>query len=183
MATCLPSQKLSKLDEPETQDTAREVRTSSSVMYFYGPPRMAEQKKDDHLEHTYSTYVRIRDVALKNCWSRWTIGSNGEGESGISMLADTTWWWWWWWLLLCITNDSIKHQSLVYTQLNDQTIQFSISHLFALSLNVNHSGYRSNGNEGFHSIPKSYNITWVSLSDCLVSYQDNHWGNLTPLQK
>ena len=37
--------------------------------------------------------------------------------------------------------NSIKHQSYVYTQFNDQTglfqtIQFSISHLFALSLNV-----------------------------------------------
>ena len=36
---------------------------------------------------------------------------------------------------------TIQHQSFVYTQLNDktvlfQTIQFSISHLFALSLNV-----------------------------------------------
>ena len=43
--------------------------------------------------------------------------------------------------LLCITNNSIKHQSFVYTQLNDQTIlfqaiQFIICHLFALSLNV-----------------------------------------------
>ena len=35
----------------------------------------------------------------------------------------------------------LKHQSFVYTQLNDktvlfQTVQFSISHLFALCLNV-----------------------------------------------
>ena len=28
-------------------------------------PHMAEQKQDDQLEHTYSSYVRIRDVALK----------------------------------------------------------------------------------------------------------------------
>ena len=28
-ATCLPSQKLSKLDEPDTQDTAGEAETSS----------------------------------------------------------------------------------------------------------------------------------------------------------
>ena len=26
-------------------------------MYFYGPPHMAEQKQDDQLEHTYSSYV------------------------------------------------------------------------------------------------------------------------------
>ena len=41
----------------------------------------------------------------------------------------------WFQVLLCITNNSIKHQSFVYTQLNDQivlilTIQFSISHFF-----------------------------------------------------
>ena len=35
-----------------------------------------------------------------------------------------------------ITNNSIKHQSFVYTQLNDQTDQFNTSHLFAHSLNV-----------------------------------------------
>ena len=34
-------------------------------MYSYGPPHMAEQKQDDQLEHTFSSYVRIRDVALK----------------------------------------------------------------------------------------------------------------------
>ena len=33
-------------------------------------PHMAEQKQDDLLEHTYSSSVRIRDVALKTCWRR-----------------------------------------------------------------------------------------------------------------
>ena len=42
------------------------------------------------------------------------------------------------------TNSSIKHQSYVYTQLKDQTvsfesIQFSVSHLFAISLAVKQS--------------------------------------------
>ena len=32
-------------------------------------------------------------------------------------------------ILLCITKNSIKQQMFVYTQLNDQTVQFSISHL------------------------------------------------------
>ena len=41
----------------------------------------------------------------------------------------------WFQVLLCITNNSIKHQLFVYIQLNDQTVLFSISHLFALSLN------------------------------------------------
>ena len=36
-------------------------------MYSYGPPRMAKQKQDNQLEYTYSSYVRIRDVALKTC--------------------------------------------------------------------------------------------------------------------
>ena len=43
--------------------------------------------------------------------------------------------------LYCIPNNSIKHQSFVYTQLNNQTVtflttQFSKSHLFALSLDI-----------------------------------------------
>ena len=56
-------------------------------MYSYGPPHMAEQKQDDQLEHTYSSYVRIRDVALKTYRRRWTIGRGGERGSGISVLT------------------------------------------------------------------------------------------------
>ena len=55
--------------------------------YSYGPPHMAKQKQDDQLEHTYSSYVRIRDVALKTSQKRWTIGRSGERGSGISVLA------------------------------------------------------------------------------------------------
>ena len=64
--SCLPSRKLYKLDKSDTQDTAGEARTNSSVMYSYGPQHMAKQKQDNQLEHTYSN-VRIRDVALKTC--------------------------------------------------------------------------------------------------------------------
>ena len=56
-------------------------------MYSYGPPHMAGQKQDDQLEHTYSSSVRIRDVALKTCQRRGTIGRSGERESGISVPA------------------------------------------------------------------------------------------------
>ena len=87
MANCLPSQKLYKLDEPDTQDTAGEARMNSSVMYSYGPPHMAKQKQEDQLEHTYSSYVRIQDLGLKTCQKRWTIGRSGERGSGISVLA------------------------------------------------------------------------------------------------
>ena len=54
-------------------------------MYFYGPPHMTEQKQDDQLEHTYGSYMRIRDVALKICQRRWTIGKSGERGSRISV--------------------------------------------------------------------------------------------------
>ena len=45
-----------------------------------GPPHMAVQK------HTFSNYVRIRDVVQKTCLRRWTIGKSGERGSGISVL-------------------------------------------------------------------------------------------------
>ena len=48
---------------------------------------MAKQKQDDQLERTYSSYVRIRDVALKTCQKRRMIGRSGERGSGISVLA------------------------------------------------------------------------------------------------
>ena len=50
-------------------------------------PHMAEQKQDDQLEHTYSSYVRIRDVAPKTSQRRWKIGRSGERELGISVLV------------------------------------------------------------------------------------------------
>ena len=55
-------------------------------IYIY-TPHMAKQKQDDQLEHTYSSYVRIRDVALKTCQKQWMIGRCGERGSGISVLA------------------------------------------------------------------------------------------------
>ena len=51
-------------------------------MYSYGPPHMAVQKQDDQHEHTFSSYVRIRDVVLKTCLGRWTIGRSGERSQG-----------------------------------------------------------------------------------------------------
>ena len=55
-------------------------------MYSYGSPHMAVQKQDDQHEHTFSNYVRIRDVVQKTCQRRWTIGKSGERGSGISVL-------------------------------------------------------------------------------------------------
>ena len=50
-------------------------------------PHMANQKEDDQLEHTYRSYVMIRDVTLKTCQRRRMIGRRGERRSGISVLA------------------------------------------------------------------------------------------------
>ena len=49
-------------------------------MYSYGSPNMAVQKQRDQLELTYSSSVRIQDVALRTCQKRWTIGRGGERE-------------------------------------------------------------------------------------------------------
>ena len=85
-ATYHPSQKQSKLDEPDTWNTAGEVGTSSWVMYSCGPLHKDEQRQDVQFECTYSSSVPIQDVALRICRKHWTIGRWGERSSGISML-------------------------------------------------------------------------------------------------
>ena len=52
-----------------------------------GPPHMAEKNQGYLLEPTYSSSVRIRDVALKTCQKWWTIGRSGERGSRISVLT------------------------------------------------------------------------------------------------
>ena len=58
----------------------------SGNYFHFGLPHMAEQKQDDKHKHTFSSYVRIRDVVQKICQRRWTIGKSGERGSGISVL-------------------------------------------------------------------------------------------------
>ena len=60
---------------------------SFSLTVKWCTPMDSQKKQDDQLEHTFSSYVKIRDVALKNCQRRWTIGRSGERGSGISVLA------------------------------------------------------------------------------------------------
>ena len=50
-------------------------------------PTYGRAKQDDQFEHTYCSSVGIRDVALKTCQRRWTIGRSGERGSGIAVLA------------------------------------------------------------------------------------------------
>ena len=93
-ATYHPSRKLSKLDEPDTRDTAGEVRTSSYVMYSVGPLHMDEQRQDVQLEPTYSSCVdtgcspedlpkAMDDMSVRRDRVR-NIRANG-----------VTWWWGW----------------------------------------------------------------------------------------
>ena len=78
-------------------------------------------------------------------------------------------------------NNSVKHRSFVYTQLNDQTFLFKkklIYHLFALNLGRTLTGATtlgligagSDGNEGALHTPINWSITRSSPSDCLLSY-------------
>ena len=52
MATYNPSWKLSKLDEPDMQDTAGEVGMSSKGMYSCGPLHMDMERQDNQLTPT-----------------------------------------------------------------------------------------------------------------------------------
>ena len=57
-----------------------------SDVLLWTPTHMAEQKQDDQHIHTFSNYVRIRDVVQKTCRRQWTIGRSGGTGSGISVL-------------------------------------------------------------------------------------------------
>ena len=65
-------------------------------MYSYGPPHMAVQKQDGQHEHTFSSYVRIRDVVLKTY-----LGAMNDREEWRERVRDirATSAIWWWWLL------------------------------------------------------------------------------------
>ena len=61
-------------------------------MYSYGPLHMAEQNQ---LEHTYSSYVRIRDVALKTLPEAMNDREKWWEKVKHIRASGTTWWWWW----------------------------------------------------------------------------------------
>ena len=88
-------------------------------------------------------------------------------------------------VLLCTTNNSNKHQSVVYTQLNVksvpfQTIQFGISTQFSFiclidrtqssGTSLGQSEQECDGNGGVLRIPQGSRITEPSSPDCFVSY-------------
>ena len=112
-------------------------------MYSYGPPHMAVQKQDDQLEHTYSSYVRIRDVFLKTYLGRWTIGRSGERGSGISVLP---------------------------ARYDDDELIWPIDKTLSGATTPSQSGPGNDDNKGVLRILQSSSITEASSSDCLVSY-------------
>ena len=81
-------------------------------IYIY----MVEQKQDDQHEHTFSSYVRIRDVALKAYQRQWTIRRSGERGSGISVLA--------------ARHDDIYIYIYIYMQISLNIIDILCLHIF-----------------------------------------------------
>ena len=162
-ATSLPSWKLYKLDEPDTRDTAGEARTNSSVMYSYGPPHMAKQKQDDQLEYTYSSYVRIQDVALKTCQERWMIGRSGERGSGISVLVARH-------------DDDMTHVPLQFPLNDPPRTQHHDSRAFALKLNFNFQHFILDGYPT-NTILLDFSISFWHSSLAMWTYakQSNIW--------
>ena len=96
-------------------------------------------------------------------------------------------------VLLCIINNSVKHQSFVYTQSNVKQFyfkQFNLAQVLfytaemlnstILPIDKTLSGSttptsvdpESDGNEGVLCIPQSFSITGAWPSDCLMSYQE-----------
>ena len=69
------------------QDTAGEVRTNSSAIYFCEPLHTDEQRQDDQLESIYNSSVPIQDISWKTFQEGWTIKKGGERGSKRSMLA------------------------------------------------------------------------------------------------
>ena len=85
-------QRLYKLNSHCTPNKTPNIRPLASHHQTNQTRRTLLEKQgrthqDDQLEHTYSSYVRIRDITLKTCQKRWMIGRSGERGSGISVLA------------------------------------------------------------------------------------------------
>ena len=55
-------------------------------MFSYGLLHADVQELDDQLEPIYNSSVWTQDVAWKTCRKRWTTETNGERESGKSVL-------------------------------------------------------------------------------------------------
>ena len=127
---------------------------------------MAEQKQDDQHEHTFSNYVRIRDVVQKTCQRRWTIGKSGERGSEISVPPARHYYYYYYYYWFCILPlaHCISLQSewrQVSSSLQDsfeyssRSYQFFFFCIFSILLMISCS-YRLFKNSGSHSKRTTY---------------------------
>ena len=96
-ATCLPSRKLSKLDEPDTQDncwTSRDELISDVLLWTptYGRAKAGRPVRTYIQQLCVDTGCSLEDLPeVMNDREKWR-----ERVSDICA-SNTTWWWWWWW--------------------------------------------------------------------------------------
>ena len=97
-ATCLPSRKLYKLDEPDTQDTAGEARTNSSVMYSLWTPAY-DQANAGRPARTYIQQL-CEDTECNPEDLPKAMSDREEWRERVRDInARGTRWWWWWFLI------------------------------------------------------------------------------------
>ena len=63
-------------------------RSGDKLINVLWTPQMAKQGQGNRLETTYSTSVRIRDVAQRTSQKQWTIRRSGKRGSWISVLVE-----------------------------------------------------------------------------------------------
>ena len=106
---------------------------------FLWTPHMAEQKQDDQLEHTFSSYVWIRDVALNTCKRPWTIGRVWrERVRGIRACGMTWWWWWYIYIGWNEKNSRPRKDDMILFLFNENQFSFFVAdHLLVGQLCTN----------------------------------------------
>ena len=71
---------------------SRDVLISGVILWT---PHIWPGKNIQQLEHTYSSYVRIRDVALKTLPEAMNAREKWRERVSDIRASGTTWWWWW----------------------------------------------------------------------------------------
>ena len=82
-----PITKTKKLDEPDTQDTAGEARTNSSVMYSYGTPAYGQAKAGRPARTYIQQLCEDTGCSPEDLPKAMNDRRSGERGSGISVLA------------------------------------------------------------------------------------------------
>ena len=94
-ATCLPSRKLSNLDEPDTQDTAGDELISDVLVWTptYGRAKAGRPARTYIQQLCEDTGCSPEDLPeAMNDREKWWERVRDIRASG------TTWWWWWWYM-------------------------------------------------------------------------------------